>query len=535
MLRNRSILRRGFTAVGSSRSRVRPRKTSLRNRRLAYEPLEERTVLSVVLDGDVLDLGINDDGSLITAPWYANGVGANFHGVEFLTWGAPWALISVSANGEFLANTGPNPGSQMPLSVTDTSSGGTLSALVQGTVTTGLELQRTLSYATDQSVVRFTITLTNTASTAFQNVAFTEGIDPDQGWGLGDRYLTYNDLVLDGQFARSHTRTVQTPDGPVTLTIGIGSGDPRATTSVEFQAMDPFETIESPDDPGGALEDRHLHVAFDFGTLAPGDSVTAEYAMVVAASPEEADALFLGTLSPSNAPPVADDDSYAVDEDHTLTVAAPGVLFGDEDPDGDPLTAAVAADPSHGALTLNPNGSFTYTPHANFFGTDSFVYQVSDGQGGTDTATVTLTVNPVIDAVIDVKPGNENNRVKLHAAGVLPVAILSTSTADGEVEDFDAATLAALHMECFEFGDARTGYARVNPLRSTLEDVDGDGDLDLLLHFSMRDIVEAGALDADSVDVVLTARFGARAVGVQLAGYDAVEMVLPKPKGKKDK
>ena len=46
-----------------------------------------------------------------------------------------------------------------------------------------------------------------------------------------------------------------------------------------------------------------------------------EYAMVLAASPEEADQLFLGTLGSSNRPPVADDDSYAVDEDNTLTVA----------------------------------------------------------------------------------------------------------------------------------------------------------------------------------------------------------------------
>jgi VCBS repeat-containing protein len=498
---------------------------------LACEPLEERTVLSVVLDGALLDLGINDDGSLITADQWFGGVGASFNGHEVLAVGASWALISVSADGVMYANTGPIPGSMMTLTVTDTSSGDTLSAAVVGTVTTDLELERTVSYDIDGSAVRFTVTLTNTGSATLENVAFTEGIDPDLDPTNPYQYRTYNDVVLDGQFARSHTIEVDS----VTLTMGIGSADPRATASVELRAMDPFETINTPNDPEGAYADHHLHVAFDFGTLAPGDSVTAEYAMVVAASPEEADELFLGTLSPSNVPPVADDDSYAVDEDHTLTVAAPGVLLGDEDPDGDPLTAALEADPSHGTLTLNPNGSFTYTPDANFYGTDTFDYQVSDGRGGIDTATVTITVNPVIDAVIDVKPGNDNNRVKLKAAGVLPVAILSTSTADGEVEDFDAATLAALDMECFQFGDARAGYARVNPLRSTLEDVDGDGDLDLLLHFSMRDIVAAGALDADSVDVVLTAEYGARAVGVQLAGYDAVEMVLPKPKGKKNK
>ena len=524
-----SILRRGLGHFRLPGSRSRPDPGAIRNRRLAYEPLEQRTVLSVILDGAVLDLGINDDGSLITAPSYADGVGARFNDVEFLTWGAPWALISVSANGENYINVGPNPPSLMPVTVTDTSSGGTLSALVEGSETTGLELHRTLAYEIDGSSVQFTITLINTGSTAFENVAFTEGLDPDQGWDIDDRYVTYNDLVLDGQFARSH----RVEDGSPTLTIGLGSGDPRATASVEFRAMDPFETIGSPNDPDGAFEDRHLHVAFDFGTLAPGDSVSAEYAMVLAATPEEADELYLASLSPSNGPPVADDDSYEVDEDDTLTVAAAGVLLGDEDPDDDPLTATIATDAtdaSNGTLALNADGSFIYTPHADFYGTDSFVYEVSDGQGGTDTGTVTITVNPVIDAVSRVKTGGGS--VNLRSNGVLSIAILTTSAANGEPEDFDATSLATLDLEGVEFGDARAGYGRVNPLRTIVEDVDGDGDLDLVFHFSMREIRETGALDSDSVDVVLTVEFGDDAIGVDLIARDEVQVKAPKEKKK---
>ena len=60
-------------------------------------------------------------------------------------------------------------------------------------------------------------------------------------------------------------------------------------------------------------------------------------------------------------------------------MAAPGVLANDTDPDGDPLTAVLVTGPSHGTLTLNANGSFTYTPAANFTGTDSFTYRASDG------------------------------------------------------------------------------------------------------------------------------------------------------------
>ena len=56
------------------------------------------------------------------------------------------------------------------------------------------------------------------------------------------------------------------------------------------------------------------------------------------------------------------------------------MLGNDTDPDGDTLTAAVVdSAPSHGTLTLNADGSFTYTPAANFNGTDSFTYRASDG------------------------------------------------------------------------------------------------------------------------------------------------------------
>ena len=71
--------------------------------------------------------------------------------------------------------------------------------------------------------------------------------------------------------------------------------------------------------------------------------------------------------------------SYSVTENTALTVPAPGVLGNDTDADGDTLTAALVGAPQHGTLTLNPNGSFTYTPASNFTGTDTFTYRASDG------------------------------------------------------------------------------------------------------------------------------------------------------------
>ena len=75
------------------------------------------------------------------------------------------------------------------------------------------------------------------------------------------------------------------------------------------------------------------------------------------------------------------------------------LLLNDSDLDGDTLSVNTTpvSEPANGTLVLNANGTFTYTPNANFNGTDSFVYQVTDGNGGTAEATVDITVNSIND------------------------------------------------------------------------------------------------------------------------------------------
>jgi hypothetical protein len=98
-----------------------------------------------------------------------------------------------------------------------------------------------------------------------------------------------------------------------------------------------------------------------------------------------------------NNPPVANTDAYMADLDTTLTVsAAAGVLANDTDRDPNDvpyLAASLVSGPSHGSLTLNVDGSFTYTPAAGYVGPDSFTYQASDGIDPSNVATVNLTVN----------------------------------------------------------------------------------------------------------------------------------------------
>src|SRR5262249_55247264 len=136
-------------------------------------------------------------------------------------------------------------------------------------------------------------------------------------------------------------------------------------------------------------------------------------------------------------------------------VAAPGVLGNDSDVDGDALRAALVSGPAHGALTLNADGSFTYTPAAGFRGTDSFTYRASDGSAE-DLATVTITDDdlppPRVPAAHPLAvSGAPNGSATLYAPDVA-----------GLYDPTRTATLSP-------FGGVGVG------LRTAVADVDGDG------------------------------------------------------------
>ena len=115
------------------------------------------------------------------------------------------------------------------------------------------------------------------------------------------------------------------------------------------------------------------------------------------------------TVSSENDAPVAVDDSATTAEDTVLNVAAPGVLSNDTDVDGDPLSVMGYTDPPHGTATMHADGSFTYTPDADYHGADSFDYTVYDGNGEIDTGTVSITVTPVNDPPVAISPTTGTN------------------------------------------------------------------------------------------------------------------------------
>ena len=128
--------------------------------------------------------------------------------------------------------------------------------------------------------------------------------------------------------------------------------------------------------------------------------------------------------------------TYTTAEDGSLTVPAlTGVLGNDVDGDGDPLTAVLVSGPSHGTLTLNPDGSFVYTPDANYNGPDSFVYRASDGTLQSGDTTVILTVTAVEDPPTAGNDGgggtfatNEDGSLTAPAPGVSATTSIRTAT-----------------------------------------------------------------------------------------------------------
>jgi len=98
------------------------------------------------------------------------------------------------------------------------------------------------------------------------------------------------------------------------------------------------------------------------------------------------------TITTANGVPKAAPDSFQAQAGKPLSVAGPGVLGNDRDSDGDALTAVLAGQPKQGSVSLQPDGSFTYTATKKAKGTDSFTYLAQDPSGLSDSATVDIQI-----------------------------------------------------------------------------------------------------------------------------------------------
>ena len=133
-------------------------------------------------------------------------------------------------------------------------------------------------------------------------------------------------------------------------------------------------------------------------------------------------------------------------------------------------------------------------------------------------ARIILIPPPQTIVVIDIKPGSFPNSINPDSQGVIPVAILTTSTEAGEPVTFDASTVAAQTV--------RFGPGEAAAVQSALEDVDGDGDVDMVLHFRTQQT----GIAAGMTEATLT---GETTEGENIIGTDSVRIVPPEGKSKK--
>jgi len=209
------------------------------------------------------------------------------------------------------------------------------------------------------------------------------------------------------------------PDGD-TLTVSLSEAP--ANGSVTLDSDGSFVYLPDPDFAG---EDLFTYLATDGSDNSKAATVTV-------------------TVILPNRAPVANDDGFQLEEDQVLEVSALGVLENDSDTEGQPLTAVLVSDVSHGRLILNDDGSFTYAPDLDYDGMDSFTYQVSDGDLSSNSAAVSIDVAPVNDiplAFDDTAQGEEEVIIEVNVLandegmGDGPISVeLEASPENGTVE-----------------------------------------------------------------------------------------------------
>jgi CshA-type fibril repeat protein/VCBS repeat-containing protein len=236
-----------------------------------------------------------------------------------------------------------------------------------GTVT--IDPDGTITYTPDEGYTgtdSFTYTVSDgQGGTATATVMVTVTPDNDAPVAVADSATTAEDtpvtidVLSNDSDPDGDTLSIESVTPPTNGTAEIIEGQVRYTPNADWSGTDSFTY-----------------------TVTDGQGGTATATVTV-------------TVTPANDPPVAVDDTVTTDEDTAATI---DVLANDSDPENDPLTITAVGQASHGTAVISGN-QIVYTPDANFNGTDTFTYTVSDGEL-TDTATVTVNVDPVNDVPV---------------------------------------------------------------------------------------------------------------------------------------
>ncbi len=228
-------------------------------------------------------------------------------------------------------------------------------------------------------------TATITGTGAATKILYT----PATTWS-GTDVLTYT--ISDGTLTATAHLTIATADAPPTAgnyTQPVPGGTPT-TLDAAAHATDPngdplTVTAAGPATHGTVTLDSNGNIIYTPDPAYAGPD-TLTYTV---SDGHGATATATITLTIANQPPTAGNDMTLVPLNGHAVIP---VLTNDTDPNSDPLTVSAVTLPAHGTAVANSDGTITYTPVPGFLGSDAFGYTVSDGHGGTDSATVTVTV-----------------------------------------------------------------------------------------------------------------------------------------------
>ena len=188
-----------------------------------------------------------------------------------------------------------------------------------------------------------------------------------------DFFVPFTTIFADGQTASNaliYTATL--PDGSPLASVGLAFSFDPVTGAGHFSGTPPLDFT-------GPLPIRVT--ATDTG---PGVPLSVTNTFVI-------------NVLPTSVPPVAHDDSYTIIANQRLNIQTvrQGVLGNDTDPSGNTMSAQLVTGPAHGMLSLNPDGTFVYSPTLGYSGTDTFTYDAVDFAATSNIATVTISITPV--------------------------------------------------------------------------------------------------------------------------------------------
>jgi uncharacterized delta-60 repeat protein len=239
-------------------------------------------------------------------------------------------------------------------------------------------------------------------------VVRTIALQPDGSMYIGGGFSTIDSIAVGSVARLTAAGAVDTSFvGPVTpqdvrALLLQPDGKLLITGNIFLPPLAPERRAIARLDPSGAFDSFYTGDGLGPGGIGNALALQAdgkvivggEFFMVAGFDRQKVVRLF---NDPANGAPAAIDDVATTSEDNAIAI---NVVANDTDPDGDTLTVASVTAAAHGSVVPSGAGSVTYTPNANYFGTDTFTYTVDDGHSGTDTATVTVTIVPVNDAPV---------------------------------------------------------------------------------------------------------------------------------------